>query len=137
MATIELCDMCAGKAKSALSSISLRGKLPAFKGQAPELPQGFRYSDEVEKNKFGKMSYKKVWDEYGRIISETRYIERPKKWKEIEISYDLCELCFEKFIAMLESIKRQYHLEQTEVNLIEDKTWKNPFSLLGYNDDDE
>lgn len=138
MATIELCDLCNGKAKRELASINLRGTIPAFKGPIPPPPPGFKYNAEDVKNSSGKITYEKVWDHFGSVLKETRYIQPPKKFKGIEVKYDLCELCFEKFLFMLESIKKKYHLEATEMKLIEDNNnfWRNPFlGLIGPDED--
>ena len=140
MATIELCDLCGGKSKRALCSVTLRGSLPAFKnGVIPAPPDGFKYHEDSLKNSFGKVTYEKVWDNVGRVIKETKYIQAPKKFKALEIDYDLCELCFEKFMVLLETIKKKYHLEQTEMRLIEDKSnvWGNPFLALGGPEDED
>lgn len=139
MATLELCDLCGGKSKFSLGSIMLRGKLKNYHGSLPVCPDGFKYKEEPLKNAEGHISYQKVWDHYGRVVSETKYITPPKKWKEAEIKYDICESCFDKFCMMLESIKRQNHLQTTEINLIEDRSYSyNPFfKALGYSGDDE
>jgi len=140
VATLELCDLCAGKVKTRMAHIDLRGQLKNFIGPLPPAPEGFKYKDDADKNSYGKVTYKKVWDEYGRIISEAKFIDPPKRYKEVSINYDLCENCFDKFVLMLESIKKQYHLEATEINLIEDNSfkYKNPFlGLLGEPEDDD
>lgn len=137
MAILQLCDLCGGNSKFSLGSIHLRGKLKNF-DKLPAAPDGFKYKEEAIKNSEGTISYKKVWDHFGRVVSETKYITPPKKFKEAEIRYDLCENCFDKFVMMLETIKKQNHLEQTEINLIEDKMYSfNPFfKTLGYYEDD-
>jgi hypothetical protein len=140
MATIELCDLCAGKAKHSLASIKLRGSIAQYKGsQPPPPPDGFKYNTDALSDAGGKISYEKVWDAVGRVMKETKYITPPKKWKRVEISYDLCENCFDKFCLMLQSIKNKYHLQETEIKLIEDKNyWNNPFlGLLGHNEDED
>lgn len=140
MATIELCDLCGGKAKHSLASVTLRGHIAQYKGnQPPPAPDGFKYKEDDISNGFGKVSYEKVWDAVGRVIKETKYITPPKKWKEVEIKYDLCENCFDKFLLLLQSIKRKYHLQDTEIKLIEDKNiFHNPFfGLLGYDSGEE
>ena len=138
MATLELCDLCGGKSKYSLASIFLRGKLKQYK-TLPTVPEGFKYKEEPLKNSEGTISYKKVWDHFGHIVSETKYITPPKKFKEAEIKYDLCENCFDKFVMMLETIKKQNHLEKTEINLIEDRSyWSNPFfKQIGYDEEED
>lgn len=138
MATIDLCDLCGGKVKVRTSSIKMQGQIKQFHGAPPPPPDGFKYSDEQQKNSHGKISYKKVWDHFGNLVSETKYIEPPKRYKAVEVGYDLCENCFDKFILMFETIKKQYHLEKTEMKLIEeDYGWHNPFlGLLGAPEDE-
>ena len=139
MATYKVCDLCASKAKRELCSLQLNGNIMAFKGEMPPAPPGFKYQMPEDSNKYGKVTYQKVWDNLGKVIKETRFFEVPKRYKGISINYDLCELCTEKFIALLESIKRKYHLEDTEIKMIEDQSsWYNPFlGLLGHDPMDD
>ena len=133
MATLELCDLCNSKVKRDFIRLFLNGKIQLFEGSPPPAPDGFKYAeDESEKGK----SYKKVWDHFGRLVSETYYLPIPKKHRDIEIRYDICEMCAQRLIAMFEDIRQRYHLEQKEIKLLDepDVWWNRKSNLLGHED---
>ena len=131
MAKLSLCDLCNGKVKRDFIEVSIRGRVQLYDGEPPPPPPGFSYREESNKSKLVK-----IWDEFGRYQGTIQYCDKPQKDKRIQVGYELCEGCGQKLMGLLETLRRKYHLEQKEIELMEHKP-VNPFSVLGYDETEE
>lgn len=133
MAIQKLCDLCNCAVKKDFVSLSMIGKIQLYKGEPPPPPEGFEYQTQET----GPKTFMKYWDAYGNVIREVKLVGKPPKHREVCIRYDLCEKCAEKFGAMLEHLRRQYHLEKKEIEYLDKQYWPNPFKMLGFDDGDK
>lgn len=131
MATLELCDLCNSKVKRQFTRVSIVGKVQLYEGNPPPPPEGFKYREDEDKAGVRLM---KVWDEFGKYKGMVQYLDKPKKVKEVSISYDLCETCGQKLVGMLESLRRHYHLEEKEIAVLEQPK---KFLLPDWSDEDD
>ena len=123
MANLKLCDVCNSAVKRDFVKVSISGVLQLYEGSPPPAPDGFTYKEETK-----QASLVKVWDEYGKFKGAVQYCDKPDKFKEMRIGYELCEQCAQKLFSMLEGARKKYHLEQKEVELLEKKGyWGLPF----------
>lgn len=136
MATLELCDLCNGKVKRDFIKVEITGSIQLYEGNPPELPKGFKYREGETATK----RLMKTWDAFGNYQGAVEFVDKPPKHKHMRITYELCENCGQKLANMLEGLRRQYHLENKEVELIGNPSkaqWPFFGGLLGYDEGED
>ena len=95
-----------GKVKSDFMKVNISGVVTLIDGKLPDPPEGFKYASEMERGK-GATFYK-AWDHFGKVITEINFIPEPERYKNVSVAYEVCEVCGQKLMLVLENLRKKY-----------------------------